>query len=405
MCHKDGPAKAMARLTRPGAVLDCARPPSAEMPAKASTTPLHLELLIPGLPWTHGGAASVMHRVAAPTLERWLSRGRRDVPIPQSADQWLWRRFAAAPTSPGTPADAGRPGSPRAAAPSLPLAPVTLALDGYDPGNRWWLRADPVHFVVGRTGLRLAPPSLLQLREDESAALADSVRAHFPQAASLLSPVPARWYLGADESFGLETTSPADAIGDDVDHNLPTGPGRRQWLAFVNEVQMLWFEHPVNQARERRGEPVASGLWLHGQGCRPGPGRPGCTGASGGGALLAGLAALAGCRWIGTGEDATRWLEQAADGRWLLVLDALLPHVQAGDASGWRTELERLDARWLAPIDRALRSGRIEGIDLRWPSSGGLSTAHLAASDRFRFWRRRQPLATLSSERAGAGDA
>jgi len=374
---------------------------------------LHLELLIPALIWTHGDAAGAMRGVAAPALERWLSRGRPGASVPLTVERWLWQRFTAGSMDAPPGSTAG--GTRASTTPSLPVAPVTLAADGHDPGERWWLRADPVHFVVGRTGLRLAPPSMLQLSADEADALAASVRAHFTEAADgLLTPSPARWYFGSDTPFDLETTAPADAIGDDVDRNLPRGPGRRQWLGFVNEVQMLWFEHPVNQARERRGEPTASGLWLHGAGRMPDAGRPGCTGVSGGGELLAGLAALTGCRWIdaareagaATGAEAgskaaQRWLDLAGQGRWLLNLDRLLEHAQAGDASGWRAEIERLETGWFAPLDDALRSGRIDAIDLHWPCPGGLSTLHVTASDRFRFWRRPRALSTFASGHQG----
>jgi hypothetical protein len=374
---------------------------------------VHLELLIPALLWARGDAATVMRGLATPTLERWLSRGRPGTPIALSAEQWLWQRFTAdRPERGPQPAPDAGPGP---AQPGLPLAAVTLAADGHDPGMRWWLRADPVHVVVGRTGLRLAPPSMLQLREDESSALAAALRAHFgDRAEGLLTPSPARWYFGADQPFALETTAPSDAIGADVDLNLPRGPGRRQWLGFVNEVQMLWFEHPVNQARERRGEPTASGLWLHGAGRRPGPGQPGCSGAAGGGELLAGLAALNGCRWLDTGPDdglqdesdaARPWLARAGQGRWLLCLDALLERAQAGDAPGWRARIERLETRWLAPLDAALRSGLIDGIDLRWPCPGGLYTIHVAASDRLRFWRRPRALADHAAGHPGGNHA
>jgi hypothetical protein len=417
VCHNDGPAKVEARLHQPGRVLDCprghasGRPPARSRPDDT----LHLELLIPSLFWTQGQGADVMRGIAAPTLERWLSRGRPGASIPGTADRWLWRRFTApaadapaeAPTEAPAPqgrALAGAAGTPVPLA--LPLAPVTLAVDGGDPGRRWWMRADPVHFVIGRTGLRLAPPSLLQLREEEAAALATAVRAHFPEIADdLRAPVPGRWYLGADEDFALETTAPADAIGDDVDRNLPRGPGRRRWLGFVNEVQMLWFDHPVNQARERHGEPVASSLWLHGPGRMPDAGQPGCAGASGGGELLAGLAALAGCRWLPAGELADPWLGRTAAGRWLLVLDPLVADAQAGDPFRWRTALECLDAGWLAPLDRALRAGAIARIDLHWPVHGSLSTLHVAAADRFRVWRRQRPLATFAALPAGRTDA
>jgi hypothetical protein len=82
-----------------------------------------------------------------------------------------------------------------------------------------------------------------------------------------------------------------------------------------------------------------------------------------------------------------------------------MPQRQAGDPSGWREALARHDAEWLAPLDAALRSGAIAAIDLHWPSTTGLSTVHIAAADRFRFWRRRRPLMALLGERGGRAHA
>lgn len=374
---------------------------------------MHLELLIPGLCPPGGPAPSSVPAAdarlpdapvaEAPTLARWLSQAAREPSLPLDPAHWLWQRFTApAPAAAAGDAPAPTGDGPGRPSGDLPVAPVTLALDGHPPGSRWWLRADPVHFVVGRTGLRLAPPGYLQLDAEESAALAASVRAHFHDlAADLLSPGPERWYLGADRPFALETTPPAEAAGADVDRHLPRGPGRRQWLGFVNEVQMLWFEHPVNRAREQRGAPVASGLWLHGAGRMPGPGQPDCDGAAGGGATLAALAALAGCPWIEAPEDAAGWLSRPPAGRWLVSLDTLLAPLQAGDAGGWHAALARLEADWFVPLDRALRGGRIASIQLRWPAGAGLGGARITASDRFRFWRRRRPLPLLLA--AGEG--
>lgn len=400
VCHKRTRAKVDARLHRSARVLDCARPAKRLIRRHRPADPLHLELLIPALSWPGEHAADAMRAADAPTLARWLSRATRSTAASVQADQWLWQRFTARPAV-GEAPGAGHPGSG-----DLPLAPVTLALDGHAPGTRWWMRADPVHFIVGRTGLRLAPPGHLQLRADESDALAAALRDHFPELApDFLAPDPARWYLGADRPFELTTTPPADAIGDDVDRNLPRGPGRRRWLGFLNEVQMLWFEHPVNLARERRGEPAASGLWLHGAGLMPAPGRSGLDGASGGGKQLAGLATLAGCRWIDTGEGARDWLAQATGGSWLLSLDALVPPLQAGDAYGWREALAHLEADWFLPLDDALRSGRLASIVLHWPVQDGLAGARIAASDRYRIWRRRRPLADLLVHAGGHPNA
>jgi hypothetical protein len=38
----------------------------------------------------------------------------------------------------------------------------------------------------------------------------------------------------------------------------------RPWRQLVNELQMLWFTHPVNQARQARGLAPVNSLWLFG---------------------------------------------------------------------------------------------------------------------------------------------
>src|SRR5258707_13045446 len=37
-------------------------------------------------------------------------------------------------------------------------------------------------------------------------------------------------------------------------------------MKLQNEVQMAWFEHPVNEAREARGLPAVNSIWFHAQG-------------------------------------------------------------------------------------------------------------------------------------------
>ncbi|MBC7780022.1 MAG: hypothetical protein H7125_07940, partial [Proteobacteria bacterium] len=250
---------------------------------------MRVDLLLPGLLWPHDDGADVMRAPEATTLERWLARGTT-VPEPElRVAEWLWNRF----TNTDAPDPAtGTPGA--SSARDLPIAPVTFALDGGRPGARYWMRADPVHFIVTRTGLRLAPEHALDLSDEEAAALAATIGAHFADAPrfALHAPNARRWYLGADTPFDLATTAPSIAQGGDVDHGLPQGAHRLEWVAFLNEVQMLWFEHPVNLAREQRGEPVASSLWLHGPGRLPPPGKPRHTHTAGGDGLLAALAAL-----------------------------------------------------------------------------------------------------------------
>src|SRR5699024_9776029 len=81
------------------------------------------------------------------------------------------------------------------------------------------------------------------------------------------------------------------------------GPDARRLRAFLNELQMLWFEHPVNVARrkEQRGE--ANALWLWGNGELPAP--PGVEKPSrliGSTPEIEGLARWLGCD-LGTSEE------------------------------------------------------------------------------------------------------
>ena len=38
----------------------------------------------------------------------------------------------------------------------------------------------------------------------------------------------------------------------------------RPWRRLLNEIQMAWYEHPVNEARAQRGLPPVNALWLYG---------------------------------------------------------------------------------------------------------------------------------------------
>jgi hypothetical protein len=359
---------------------------------------VRVDLLIPQLLWPGNDAADVMRGLAVPTLERWLARGTRDTRgAGIGVERWLWQQFAAPVRSeasgPGTLADAGCGAMPGA---DLPVAPLTLALDGGEPGQRWWLRADPVHLIVGRTGLRLAPPDTLQLAPEEAAALAGTLAAHFVEPRFALDPrTPRRWYLGADTPFLLHTTAPADAAQMAFEDALPRGADRLPWLAFLNEVQMLWFDHPVNRAREQRGEPVASSLWLHGGGRLP----SGAAAAefdliAGGGALAAALARLAVRRHLPLPPTAATLLDGEPVQRALIVLDQPRRARAAGDPFAWRDSIERIERDWIVPLDQALRAGRLASLRVIDPQGAATMTLDVGRRDGLRLWRRPRPLAS-----------
>jgi hypothetical protein len=44
----------------------------------------------------------------------------------------------------------------------------------------------------------------------------------------------------------------------------PQEDSLREWRRLLNEIQMVWHEHPVNLARAERGEVPINSLWLFG---------------------------------------------------------------------------------------------------------------------------------------------
>jgi hypothetical protein len=156
-----------------------------------------------------------------------------------------------------------------------PLAAHWAAADGLavDPtlGDGWAL-VTPVHWHVGSDQIALLDPAALNLGEAESRALFDAVRPSFEaEGWQAHWGAPLRWYVRHASLAGLETASLDRAIGRNLDlwisNDLTARPMRRLQV----EAQMLWHEHPVNEAREQRRELPVNSIWFSGSGA-PQPG-------------------------------------------------------------------------------------------------------------------------------------
>jgi hypothetical protein len=148
-----------------------------------------------------------------------------------------------------------------------PLAAWRAQRDGLAPGAQPLALLSPVHQQVGADQVRLLPPEALALTEPESRALWAAAQPLVAQdGGALLWGTPQRWYLQHPALPG----TPLPALDRVAGHNLlpwralyrEPAPLRR----LLNEVQMLWHAHPVNQQRDAAGQLVANALWLSGCG-------------------------------------------------------------------------------------------------------------------------------------------
>lgn len=333
---------------------------------------MNVHLAVPDLFWPETGAPPAQATGRLSALEMLLARGRRTAGDAASLEAWLLERWGA---------------------PDGLVAPYALLADGGDPGDGFWLRADPCHLRVDRDRLVLHDATTFDLERAESEALAEHLNRHLGGAALVLFPLqPERWYARASAAHPLPTPSLSAARGRSV-AGRGGDPGVR-WRAVENEIQMLLHAHPVNEAREARGELPVNALWLWGGGRIEKPARNPFPRVRSADPLPAGLALAAGASVLPLPEDAGRWLHHSAsEGIELVVLDQLRSPADYGDYGTWSERLVALERDWFAPLLEALRSGKVGLVTLHAIGPAGTLDVETSRQDLRYFWRRPKALA------------
>lgn len=158
----------------------------------------------------------------------------------------------------------------------LPFAAWELQREGVDTADLAWGRLTPLHWQVGREHLTVIPPSELQLAEAESRVLFDAAHVLFEEDGWLMRwQAPGRWYVAHETLTELPTASLDRVVGRNPDAWMPDHPQARWIKRLQNEMQMLWYNHPANDAREARGAFTINSVWLSGCGIgQPARGEP-----------------------------------------------------------------------------------------------------------------------------------
>lgn len=326
--------------------------------------PLHIA--VPGLLWPQDSVAEVARGLALPALGMLLGRGRRARRPAVPAERWLCEAF-------GVQTD------------ELPVGALRLLGEGGEPGSDAWLCADPVHLAFSRDTL-VIDAAAPDLDREEAAQLVAALNAHLGEFGEFLAPHPQRWYLRARRLPRIATQPPSTVAGRTLSPFLPQGEDAREWRRLINEAQVLLHNHPVNAAREAAGRPTANSLWPWGAGVLPDAAGTTMPHLHSGQPLALGLAKLAGvpATALPQGYD-------AAVPPGLAFLDTLAEAAQRLDAAAWRAGLLELETRWFAPLLRALKARRADGLRLTALGDEAVVDVALRPGDLWRFWRR--PLA------------
>ena len=151
-------------------------------------------------------------------------------------------------------------------------APIELkALGLLNSDTNCIARIEPIHIHAARDHLVLTNPSILEITLEESDELYDAVKDIFSEMADKVHrPEANRWFIEAPALASLSTVSIEQAQGRNIDHWMPSDTSNaglaRQWRKWQNEIQMIWFNHPVNVERQSRELLAINSVWVSGIG-------------------------------------------------------------------------------------------------------------------------------------------
>ncbi|WP_088278555.1 hypothetical protein [Ideonella sp. A 288] len=158
---------------------------------------------------------------------------------------------------------------------ALPWAADAASQAGLQVADHAWARLTPVHLHLGTDHVTLTDPAALSLDDADSRLLFEAVRSLFETEGFGLHWVAADTWLATHPLFdGLATASLDRVIGRNVDAWLPDQRSARLLRRLQNEVQMLLYTHPKNDAREAAGLPTVNSFWCSGSGRAAPPTEP-----------------------------------------------------------------------------------------------------------------------------------
>jgi hypothetical protein len=274
-------------------------------------------LLVPFASCPAAGCAEALRALALPNLQR------------------LLRRLGVEAEDAGDPASLSPPHE-RALARAhglevvdglVPLAALQVQQAGGDGTGEGWAWISPSHWNVGRDHIAMALQRDLQLDAEDSQALLAAMQPWFAEdGIALTYQAPLRWLARGDIFRRLPTASLDRVVGRTIDRWLPAGEAGAPVRRLQQEMQMLLYTLPLNDARQRGGLLPVNSFWASGSGALPAAATPRAPG--------------------------------------LQVTPHLRDAALMGDWAAWTAGWQRLDARECALLLQELERGRPVRITL-----------------------------------------
>ena len=151
-------------------------------------------------------------------------------------------------------------------APTLPWAAWHRAQQGQQSAEpQAWMT--PCHWQIGMDQVVMADPAHLRLSDEESQHLLQAMQPFLQEDGLQVTWHSAlMWHAQGALLADLPTASLDRVIGQNVKDWMLQHPAARPLQRLQSEMQMLLYNHPVNDARDARRQHTVNAFWLHGAG-------------------------------------------------------------------------------------------------------------------------------------------
>ena len=150
--------------------------------------------------------------------------------------------------------------------PDFPLA----SIDYQENQTSYFLYADPVYLSLQRDTFFLEKKLTDDFTQNEIEDLCDALNKAFKSdTQKFVLNHEGRLFIELTRRPQIKTTSIVHIKPQSINLFMPQGEEAMSWHAFMNEIQMFLFDHPINHERSKRGALSANSIWFSGGGLLP----------------------------------------------------------------------------------------------------------------------------------------
>ncbi|ALQ50224.1 phosphoglycerate mutase [Nitrosomonas ureae] len=344
---------------------------------------MNINLLIPNLFWSDTSQPEIYNGLLIHFLETLLSKGISRTSSSLEMETWLCKQF-------NLEQQHG----------SWPIAPLMLHIDApalAKTSKDFWMCADPVHLRIEQNHIMLADSQSFKISPEEAEQFVQDLNHNLGNSNFIFSTFhPHRWYIRIPKAPEMQTHLLSQVTCKNINNFLPTGKDSIIWHKIFNEVQMLLHEHPINQARESRGELIINSIWLGGGGGILQSIHSPYTHIWSNDDFSQSLALASSINRLNLPIDVNNWLKTKIPGNHLVVLDSLRSPAKYKNAYEWRETLKNMEHTWFIPLYTAIKSGKVSRLTITTLNEIALNDFVITRSDLWKFWLFRKPLFTHS---------